>query len=625
MTKEKIQRKVRFVFLTGKRAVDFTAVVSVFYILLYQIKALRKVCKTVCEYLIACGINVELSYFKSLYFKSEWVCRQIIILWFALSILLFFVRFFCDWRLKKETGDTRFEESLFRYLRDNAVLRCFLVTGKWGSGKTYEVNRFFDKYYGYSRTKVYRISCFGLSSRKDLVEEINQTIEKKDTSFYALVIRAFQYLPVIGGAIEKFLKKSYTYTSVKRGSVFIFDDFERITSRTIEEEQPAHIYRRSQALRRSSNMREFDDIKKEFEAVERSFLKVEDFTERNARREDYDKYIAVTGLINEMIEACGVKVIIVCNSDILGEKFLHDILRSKLNCMEYRKFITEDIQNSVLDRMLESKVFEDVKKQQRITKFLVDAKAELGDIARNEVFMDLRLFRSLLEAFTDTAALFEEEALTDSFLYSLFNSIVLAHLCYYGNSLSVLDLFQNGANMKFLVFLFCSSVENFDPVWLPGGDDEMKWIDAEVSAYWILNMSAPKHLSAVREEWEQYPYFGLECEMLKNVGSLENAEDYGLLHVLYYQKRLERQDAGYWLKEDCIQRALKGYDLSRTDVVQDILGIVYTVLKGKIYMGFQRKLFQTLSEGCSGVRVETMTYLHEEYNEFLEGKGKESV
>lgn len=332
MQKKKAVKMAETIFLKAKPIIDFVAVVGVFYIFLYQIKSLRAVCKSVCQYLIRWCLPVDMAFFKSLYFVLESFFRAVIILAVFLAVIWSLIHFIWDMGLKKTTGNNRFEKSLFRYLRDKAVPRCFLVTGKWGSGKTYEVNQFFDKYYRYSRTKVYRLSCFGLSSRKDLTEEINHMIERKDESVYAVIINALQFLPIIGNAINKFLKKDYTYASAKKGSIFIFDDFERITSRTITSEYSGRIYRQSpRRLHWPSSTKEFDDIKQEFKAVEQAFLKTEDFVNQNALREDYDKYIAVTGLINELTEAFGMKVIIVCNSDILGEKFVHDVLRSRLS------------------------------------------------------------------------------------------------------------------------------------------------------------------------------------------------------------------------------------------------------------------------------------------------------
>lgn len=622
MRKRKIFKRLETIILKTKNTIDFMAVVGVFYILLFQVRALRVLCKTVCQYVTAWYIPVELSFFKNLYLWLESIFRIIFLLAILFHVIFFVVRTIWDRRLRRKTGGSRFEESIFRYLQDTAVSRCFLVTGKWGSGKTYEVNRFFDKYYRYSKTEVYRISCFGLSSRKDLIEEINQTIEQKDASFYARMIRVLQFLPVIGAAIEKFLKKSYTYTSIKKGSIFIFDDFERITSRIVEGGNVEHIYHKNpRSFARGTNTSEFSDIEKEFQAVERSFLKIEGFIDQNAVGRDYDKYIAATGLINEMIESYGAKVIIICNSDILGEKFLHDVLRSKLNCMEYRKAITPEIQKSVLAQMLENKIFDDAEKQRRIMEFLDGTEQGLTDVTQNEIFTNLRLLGNLLEAFTDTAALFEKETFTDGFLCSLFNSIMMSHLCYYSNSVQYLEHFVNGANLEFLVSLFFTSAKMSAPVWLSGVDDNMKWVDVSVSGYWIFNMSVPDHILAVQKEWEQYPFFELERKMLQKAESLIREKDYGLMHILFYRKQREGEYSGCWLQEENrIESALKGHDLSQIEEVQAILDMTHDAFGGRIYREFQQDLFQVLAKGCPDTRVDERTYLHEQYNRFLSGQ-----
>ncbi len=625
MTKEKVVKKLETIFIKLKKAVDFTAVTGVFYILLYQVKGLRTFCREVCKYLINWGVNIELVSFKNLYFSWEKFFRLAIVSWIVLSVILLIVRIICDLRLKKKTGNTRFEESLFRYLQDTAVSRCFLVTGKWGSGKTYEVNRFFDQYYRYSRTKVYRVSCFGLSTRKDLVEEINHIIEQGDESFYALIIKILQFLPVIGDAVNKFLKKSYSYTSAKKGSVFIFDDFERITSRTIIGNYERKIYHQSPRLLGDvSNAKEFDQIKKEFQSVERAFSKVEDFYSNNALREDFDKYIALTGLINELIESCGMKVIIVCNSDMLGEKFVHDVLRSKLNCVEYKKVITPAVQASVLDQVLEEKILDDENKQERIKQYLKAVRNQMDGIRLNDRFMDMRLFRILLEAFTDTAALFTKDVLTTDFLNSLFNSIMIMHLCYYRNAVTELDWFVNGANLEFLLRLFSLSEEIPLLVRVDGSAKEIKWVDASVSGYWILNLSTPDDTAAIYEGWKQYRYAQLESKIVQNPMQLEPEEDCGLMQVLYCERELEERDIETCVNESHLRGALEGYDCSRIEVVQGVLDMVNRIFNkhkfSYIYQSFQDVLFEVLSEGKAGGTVAGEGYFYEAYNEFIKKK-----
>lgn len=614
-------KKAEIIFLKVKKAVDVMAVVGVFYILLFQIPALRAIGKAFCLYLIDWCVPVELGVFKNIYLCLESFFRLAVILWILLTVILFFVCMIWDWKLRRKTGNNRFEESLFRYLQDKAVSRCFLITGKWGSGKTYEVKRFFDLYYRYSRTKVYRVSCFGLNSRKELVEEINNIIEQGDASVYALIIKVLQFLPIIGEAINKFLKKSYTYTSAKKGSIFIFDDFERITSRTITSGYSGKIYQpTSRFLRHTSEMREFNDIKREFQSVQKSFQKIEDFINKNSLREDYDKYIAVTGLMNELIESFGMKVIVVCNSDILGEKFVHDVLRSKLSCVEYKKVINAEVQFSVLDQVLKSKIFDDEKKQQCISRYLKSVRDKLDNIVQNTEFRDMRLFRGLLEAFMDTAVLFTGEELSKDFLNALFNSIFITHLCYYHNAVSDLDMFVNGANLEFLFRLFCSSEDMPKLIRVCDNAEELKWVDVRVSGYWILNLSVPDDTAAVYEVWKRYKYTALEWKIVRDVKELRQEENYKLIHVLYCQKMMEGGLSVELICKSGIGTALKDYDLSKTEEVQEVLDMVNKAFGSKVNSLFQNSLFEILRAGQAVGKVAEHGYIHRGYNEFLDQK-----
>ena len=65
-----------------------------------------------------------------------------------------------------------------------------------------------------------------------------------------------------------------------------------------------------------------------------------------------------------------MKVVIICNSEVLGEKFIYDILRSKLNCIEYRKIVLPEARISVIDNCIKNKVLIDDEKQKIIKGFL---------------------------------------------------------------------------------------------------------------------------------------------------------------------------------------------------------------------------------------------------------------
>lgn len=623
MKKSNCIAKVGIFFLKLKEVVDYAAIIGVFYILLYQIEALRNLCKAICEYAIEWFLPVELSEIKALYFMLEKGFRIVIVLSIFAAILSAIIRNVNEKRMKNKCGENRFEKSLFRYLHDTAVPRCFLVTGQWGSGKSFEVNQFFDTYYNYTKTKVYRVSCFGLSSRKELIDEINNIVEQSDNSFYAQIIKVLQYLPVIGEAISKFLKKSYTYDSINKGSIFIFEDFERITSRPITNEYSGKLYEQSHSFRRvkmrgTGRNTELEAIEEEFDAVVKAFARVEDFVTKNSLREDYDKYVAIVGFINELVEVYEMKVVVVCNTDVLGEKFIHDVLRSKLNCLEYKKVITPETKVSIIERVIESRIIDDTEKQKRIKRYLNRIKENIGSLELDIRFKDMRLFGGLLEAFIDTAILFDKEMLTEEFLNSLLNSVMIMHLGYYSNSTKNLNAYVNGADIEFLIHLFGGTIDTMNLIRLSGCDENVKWVDSRISGYWILNLSVPNDINEIGEVWKNYKYSELERRELVNPECIIEESDYNLMHVFFYEKKYDKDGSGEWECRPYIEKALLGYDLSKIEVVQSILDDMYQICNGRIYNKFQEALFEMLAKGNANGKIEGNTYIHNDYNSYLE-------
>lgn len=609
--------------LKAKRIIDYMSIVGVFYILVYQIKTLREIGKAICRYLINWFGYVNMTTLKKIYIAGEQIFRIIIVIAIVISIAKIIIQCIHERRVKRMEGESRFEKSLFKYLQDKTVPRVFLITGKWGSGKTYEVNSFFDKYYGCVNTKVYRVSCFGLSSRKELVNEINNVIEQADNSIYDTTIKVLQYLPVIGEAINKFLKKTYEYNSLKEDSIFIFDDFERITSRPIIGKSSKRLYKQSPFMLRNvhggrDSIRELQDIKKELESIDKAFMQVDDFITQHSLREDYDKYIAVIGLINELVETYGAKVIIVCNSDILGEKFVHDVLRSKLNCIEYKKVITPEVRVSVIDNILKSRICDDEYKQRCISLYIDLIKDDIEALMLDDRFNDLRLFGGLLEAFIDTALLFEKEALTKEFLNSLLNSILIMHLAYYNNSVEKVDLYVNGANIEFLIQLLGGSIDTSNLIRVNHNSEELKWVDVSVSGFWVFNLSKPENVANIFESWKSYQYAGVENRIVKSYSCLEEETEYNFMHVLFYQKMHDKDDFGDLGREFYIKNALHEYDLKSVEVAEHVLDITDCAFKGRIYQQFLKCMFEVIEQECGNRLLKGKTFLHIEYNEYLE-------
>lgn len=631
MKREALIRKIENGLLKLKKSIDYVAIVGFFYILLYRIDALRSICKSVCIYIVEWFLPIELEIIKEFYLLIEGVFRVVILTSVFCSIVSVLIRLIRDRIMQKKTGENRFEKSLFRYLRENTVARCFLVTGQWGVGKTYEVNQFFDKYYRHTKARVYRVSCFGLNSRQYLIDEINNTIEQGDQSFYAQIIKVLQLLPVIGEALNKVLKKTYGYDSIEKGSVFIFDDFERITSRPITSEYSGELYHQSHSRLRNvsrggTQAAEFDEINKEFTKVAHSFSELENFANKNSLREDYDKYIAVIGFINELIEVYGMKVIIVCNSDILGEKFVHDILKSKLNCLEYRKVITPEVRLSVIDEILNQRVFEDEMKQKIIMSYLCLVKGNIQNVEFDDKFKDMRLFSGLLEAFISTAVLFNVDMLTNDFLSSLLNSIMIMHLAHYNNSIDSIASYVNGANIDFLIYTFGGPLNDTANLFCLNHDyKEMKWVDKMVSGYWILNLTIPDHTRQIYEEWENYQYSELEDKIIKKPELLLSENKYDLMHLLFYLVKSDNRGFKEKVWQPYVEQSLVYYDLSNREVVQNILTLMYQICNGRIYENFQNALFDVLAKGEAEGELVIETYIDREYSEFIGKKESNKI
>ena len=617
---KQMKKTLEKILLKIKTGIDFLAIISVFGILIYRIDALRMICKSICVYFTIWYIDIDLKTIKNIYLGAEKIFRIIIVVFVATQLLKWMLGFIWEYWLKKKKGNNRFEESLFRYLHDSSIPRCFLITGEWGSGKTYDVQKFFDKYFRYSKTKVFRISCFGLDSRKELIKEISNTIEQNDKSFYTLVIKVLQFVPIIGTPIEKFLKKSYGYDTVKQGSIFIFDDFERITSRAIVKEPSSHLYSiapffHSHVTRGNSKLSEFEEIEKEFKSVGKSFQKIEDFVTQSLERSDIDKYNIAIGLINDIIEIYGMKVVIICNSEILGERFVHDILRSKLNCMEYRKIVSPVARISMIDNCLKNKIFEDKEKQDVIKNYLNDyIKCNIDNITLDYQFDNLRLFGGLLEAFIITANLFNKKELTAEFMNSLFNSIMITHCAFYSKKLDCLGEFSTGANIEFLMRLFYEDSPML--VRLKQKTEDIKWIDITISGYWILNLSFPQTITNTVEAWKRYKYYNTEEEICKNRQNLMKMSEYNMLHIFYFQKNVDVQNKEEWDYKSYIDNALKEYDLTKIEVIQSIVNAMSQIFHGRIYQDFLVYLFGKLIQGHKNEEIIGDTYIHEMYNTF---------
>ena len=157
------------------------SVICVVGILMYRITALRSLCKWVLAYIKSFYWDLSLDYVNNIYLRIECGLRFLFAFSLLVTCISYIARLIISWYYGKKRGSGRFEVAVLRYLRDKNAPKTFMLTGKWGTGKSFDVERFFEKYYQSSFTPVYRISCFGMSSRKELAKEISQVMERADT------------------------------------------------------------------------------------------------------------------------------------------------------------------------------------------------------------------------------------------------------------------------------------------------------------------------------------------------------------------------------------------------------------------------------------------------------------
>ncbi|HAH18540.1 MAG TPA: hypothetical protein DCL29_05995 [Eubacterium sp.] len=597
----------------------------VIVILSVRIVTLRKILKSILVVISEYAVTIRIDTIKNLYSRFEKIYVYIILFTICILALKTLIYYLFDLKRRFSKGKDRFEQCLLRYLNDSNDFtpRCFLVTGKWGSGKTYRVNEFFDSYFSFSNIKVYRISCFGLDSRAEAISELNSVIEHQDDSIASIVVKFVQLIPIIGDLLYELLRKKYCYDSVDRNSVFVFEDFERLTSRSITEDYSPSLYRKEPFLLRSASTgrnanSEFQEIVKEFKSIERSFYYLQEHIDKRILKEDNDKYIAIVGLINELIECYHMKVIIVCNSDVLGERFIHEILRSKLSCSEFRIQPSGDVKRSIVNDTI-AHIGYDLTSNPTISNYF-NRLLESDVISKlPSDFEDLRKFSGLFEAFVLTIKLFQKEKLEESFMTSLLNSIVIMHYAFYNRIMSRFDSFVTGANINFLIKLFAPSEFQWELIHLDNNAKEEKWIGSCLAGYWILNLSTPdSELADVISDWENYPFDDAEKKLMLDPNYINSMDTYSIYHVIYCKAHKTEDDE--WDCRKYIIKALESYDLTDVNNAKKVLEMYNNCHKMGNFFDIEKNLFECIFEQLGVQKLPGDDFVTERYNEFISKK-----
>ena len=159
--------------------------------------------------------------------------RVIILLALTIPIILFW---FLDIIFKKvsykklnpelfpeyDLDDYPYQTHLVEFLNSSdSIHNVFWLDGSWGSGKTFFIKTFFENQI-YKKKEIYYISCFGIKTREQAEKILINEIEKQS------ILGNLDFIPLVGGVFKWFFKTVGT-DLMKRDSIIIFDDFERVS------------------------------------------------------------------------------------------------------------------------------------------------------------------------------------------------------------------------------------------------------------------------------------------------------------------------------------------------------------------------------------------------------------
>ena len=115
-----------------------------------------------------------------------------------------------------------YQAHLVEFLNSSdSIHNVFWLDGSWGSGKTFFIKTFFENQI-YKKKEIYYISCFGIKTREQAEKILINEIEKQS------ILGNLDFIPLVGGVFKWFFKIVGT-DLMKRDSIIIFDDFERVS------------------------------------------------------------------------------------------------------------------------------------------------------------------------------------------------------------------------------------------------------------------------------------------------------------------------------------------------------------------------------------------------------------
>lgn len=339
---------------------------------------------------------------NTIYIESRAILKKILYIGIGFILINYLITsYFKNKERKFEFGDNLFNKALYNYLKSNNK-RCFVVSGDWGAGKTYKVRNFIDKYLPYREQKAYYISCFGIETRIDLINQLKDLYEKEDNSLKLQIAEAIRLIPIVGELLYKILKPKYEFKDMAKRSIFVFDDFERVTpilSNNYRNMYYEHTNYNSVMSNGFNEYSEFKHINEEFKKIEKGFSYIKDVEEKIIRKDILSKYNIITGLINELVDIYEMKVIVVCNSEIIDNSYYRDIFDEKLECIRFKvNYLDVDIRDLAKDN-IERYVSLEYEKKEYLYNFFEQHSNEIKETWEKTGVKNTRILSGIILAF----------------------------------------------------------------------------------------------------------------------------------------------------------------------------------------------------------------------------------
>ena len=200
-----------------------------------------------------------------------------------------------------DLDDHPYQTRLVEFLNSpDSIHNVFWLDGSWGSGKTFFIKTFFENQI-YKKKEIYYISCFGIKTREQAERILINEIEKQS------ILGNLDFIPLVGGVFKWFFKTVGT-DLMKRDSIVIFDDLERV-----------------------------------------SYVAKSDKTSDEAKSDDPSDYNDLLGYIDYLSENKKFKIIVILNSKEM-EVTKKNIIDNKFKLNHNRMVSAEEVIDSILKK-----------------------------------------------------------------------------------------------------------------------------------------------------------------------------------------------------------------------------------------------------------------------------------